>query len=205
LIIKETDFEIDGMINKRNNKKYLCLNIDDIENSRIYARELRAIERVFNFNRKYLERFFSPEEIYQLKNNFEERARLWYEVRKQGKKLNLTTINQLKSLETSRKAQQKLDSLAYDLVYGKMARDNEILLDQIRFKSNETREETKLTIPNYLLRDYINQMESSKEDPEIEQIVILPQDNKGKARQDEQRQRQQREEHKQREQHEQVR
>ncbi|MGI6587351.1 MAG: hypothetical protein ACOX2N_00915 [Peptococcia bacterium] len=79
---------------------YLNLSNDSYQDTKLFAQEEKTIEDVFEKYRKDLEKHFSQEEIYQLKLKFQERAKLWNELRQEGLNFRVGKINRLKTLES---------------------------------------------------------------------------------------------------------
>lgn len=194
--ILDMDVRIRDCINIHKNKNYCNLGLDDFQNDLLYAQELRAIEDIFNTNRSFLKKHFTAEEIYELKSRFGERAKLWYELRRDGvEKFGLENINKLKELETEPFARDALDSFACDFVYYKSAQDNELIFKQLgknrpsRYKEKaegfNDEVENRTSIQEYFVKYQLNYMldeEINSEDPQIRPIIVLPNIEKGKTK-----------------------
>jgi hypothetical protein len=99
VLIKNIDREI-RKESRSDNYFYFNLSNNKEQDAIIFAREEKAIENAFEKNSKHLEKYFSQEEIYQLKLKFMERAKIWDEFRQEGLDFRGGKINRLKTLES---------------------------------------------------------------------------------------------------------
>ncbi|MDD4146422.1 MAG: hypothetical protein PHS83_04940 [Clostridia bacterium] len=99
VLVKDIDREI-RKESRSDNYFYFNLSNNKEQDAIIFAREEKAIENAFEKNSKHLEKYFSQEEIYQLKLKFMERAKLWDEFRQEGLDFRAGKINRLKTLES---------------------------------------------------------------------------------------------------------
>lgn len=109
--------------------QYYSQNIDSSINDEIYAKELRVIDVQFEEYGKLLDKYFSSEEIYELRKRFEERAWLWNKFRAEGSDFRIENINRLKSLETTSQGRLELDKLSYKKVHGEIKVEQKIEKD----------------------------------------------------------------------------
>lgn len=185
LLTRDIDIRIRELLDIRNNKNYYKLCLDDFQNNQIYTQELEAIEQVIKANEKALEKYFTADDLYELRLRFTKRAKLWYELRREGiEEFDLEDINRLRELETEPIVRGKLDMFLHLKDKHKLKDLNKDLNEE--GYNNIKREEYNAdSIERYLVLYETNKAIEEyqyNDDTAITPVIVLPENDNVKAK-----------------------